>query len=171
MELIFAVLVGFIIFGIFRIIERYLPSYYFSFTDLVLGRFGLRDLFISIILPFLSSFIFGIFVKFDDPWIYVLPGFLAALLIVWPAIRVPELLPEELQEKRQSVLASYVLFTVSFSAFSFVGGMIARPLSGLVLLPSWEGVRDEVWAALILGVVSLFTRWLINKGLPGKWYE
>lgn len=165
MELVFAILVGFIIFAILRIVERYFPSLYFTFSDLVLGKFGSKDLFVSMILPLLSSFVFGIFVKSEDPWIYALPGFIAALLVVWPNFRVPELLPEELQAKTQSVFVSYALFIVLFSVFSFIGGTIAQPLSWPAILPSWQGVKDEVWGSLIVGGVLSFIRWLNNRQL------
>src|SRR3972149_8264751 len=129
MQLPLATLIGFLGFLIFRFIEKYFPRYYLSFSDLVLGEFRLLELFSSILIPFSESFIFGIFVKSGDLWVYVLPGFLTALLAIWPVVRIPALLPENLYEKRQSVFASYFLFTISFSALSFIGGISAQPLS------------------------------------------
>lgn len=161
MEIVLAFLFGFGTYLFFRFVERYFSRYYFYFSDLVIGGFSKTNLILSIVTPLSSGFAFGFLTKPPSLIVYALPGFIGALLTVWPNVARPEFLPHISNRNKFSLYTSYFLFTVSFTAFSYIGGLLGKYLTTVEgLAPSRQGLIDGLWVSLIIGLTSLLFKWV-----------
>lgn len=159
MEIIIAFLFGFGIYFFFRIIERYFSRYYFYFSDLVIGNFSKTNLILSIITPLFFGLLVSLLTKTPSLIIFALPGFIGALLTVWPSVARSELLPYSGRVNKFSIYTSYLLFTISFTAFSSLGGILGKYFSFDSLAPSRQGLIDGIWTAVLIGIFPLLIRW------------
>lgn len=160
MEIFFAFIFGLGLYYFMRVVERYFTRYYFNYADIVTGKFSLLNLALATLSPFVISLIFGLIVKVDFLIVYAIPGFATSFLTVWPIMARPELIPAEFQDKKQSVITTYILFIISFTSFSYIGGLVGKSLIYPNILPSRQGLIDNIWAVLILGFISLIIRWI-----------
>lgn len=160
MEIVLAFLFGLGIYFFFRFVERYFSRHYFYFSDLVLGGFSKTNLILSIVIPLFSGFAFGFLIKTPSLVVYALPGFIGALLTVWPNIARPELLPHISNKNKFSLYISYYLFIISFTAFSYIGGLLGKYITAVEgLAPSRQGLIDGLWVSSIIGVITLLSKW------------
>lgn len=159
MDILLSFIAGFIILIVFKFIERYFPKNYFYFSSLVIGSFTYKNLLISTLIPLFITLLFGLFIKSNNLVIYLIPGFLSSLLVVWPNIGSPEFIPNELVSKKQSLYAIYFLFIVLFTTFSYIGGILGKfIIFSPSILPSQQGLTDNIWTAIFIGIVSLIVR-------------
>jgi len=102
MDIILALITSIIIYLSFRVLEAKFPQFNFTIVELIHGKFNIKNIVVSIVIPFAVTLVFGIIYNTKIPAAYTIPGFLAALLIVWPYFRNPESIPAEMQMEKTS---------------------------------------------------------------------
>jgi len=166
-DIILALTVALIIYLSFRVLEGKLPQFNFTILELVHGGFDIKNIGVSIVIPFSISYVFGLIYETTIPAVYIIPGFLAALLMVWPYFKNPEVIPPEMQMGKERAYVVYLLFVVSLSLISYLGGYVgSQGLSSF--LPSGQGIKDEFWSVLIGAIFTHFAHRFLNNKNPQK---
>lgn len=163
MEIIFAFIAGILIVLSFKFVSKYFNEYYFSYSDIFTDKFSLRNFLLSFAVPFMVSFGLGYFLHSSNKSLYLIPGLLSSLLITWPNIITPYLIPPELQKDKQKLYAIYALFITSFTSLGYAGGLFGLSQNSTALFPSRQGLIDGVWVAIGLAILSYFAGKIIKK--------
>ena len=167
MDIILALIIALIIYLSFRMLEGKLPQFNLTILDLVHGGFDVKSTVASIVIPFSISYVFGLIYKTTIPAAYAIPGFLAALLMVWPYFKNPEVIPPEMQMGKERAYVVYLFFVVSLALMSYLGGYIgSQGLSSF--LPSNQGIKGEFWSVLFGAIFTHFAHRFLNNKNPQK---
>ena len=101
MDIILAVITSVMIYLSFKALEAKYTPFDFTILELIHGRFNMRNIALSIAIPFAITLIFGVIHSTVIPAAYTIPGFLAAIMIVYPYFKNPESIPREMQMERK----------------------------------------------------------------------
>lgn len=165
MGIILALFTSIVIYLAFKVLETRFVQFNFTFHELILGNFNIKNTLTAIIIPFAAALIFGLIYESAIPAVYTIPGFLAAILIVWPYFRNPENIPENMQLERERAYIVYLFFIVSFTLFSYLGGYVGS--QGLPsFLPSTRGIVDGFWIVVFGALFTHFAHKFLNRKLP-----
>jgi len=149
-----------------RLPSRLSPYHYFAFGELISGfenvpsRLGLAIRFAT---PFSVALIAAAIIGEQQREIGASIGFLAAFLIIWPAVLNPTLRSSATYGREREAILVYSMFIGAFAIVGLAGGLLAswleEPLARLTsddgvnsALDSMEGRLDD----LVLGVVASF---------------
>lgn len=166
MDIILAFITSVLIYLSFKALEAKYTPFDFTILELIHGRFNLRNISLSIAIPFAITLVFGIIHTTIIPAAYTIPGFLAAILIVYPYFKNPESIPPEMQMERERAYIVYLFFVASFTLFSYLGGYVGS--RGVPLLPSGQGIIDGFWIVLFGAMFTHFAHRFLNKKFPGN---
>ena len=167
MDIILALTVALIIYLSFRVLEGKLPQFNFTILELVHGGFDIKNIGVSIVIPFSISYVFGLIYETTIPAVYIIPGFLAALLMVWPYFKNPEVIPPEMQMGKERTYLVYLFFVVSFTLTAYLGGYIGSQGLPSFLLSS-QGLKDGFWIVLFGAIFTHFAHRFLNKKILQK---
>lgn len=149
------------IIGLLELQKRFIPRTYFSFGEIITGfsaDIRWHHLVLRLLVPFVVTFLVVLISPSLSYTRFMAPGVVASVLIVWPALREPSLLPENLRENRRELYLLYVLFVVLFGVLSHAGGVAATWVMSLRTLaelsPTKRGLVDGLWG---LGIAALLT--------------
>lgn len=126
MDIILYGISGILLTLLFQSIDRYLSSHIFSNNTLVIGRFVSKYPFFASLLPLTVSLFLTFATKSQNDILYILPGLVCSFCIIWPKISNPELIPTEYIEKKTTLHMLYCWVIITFTIFSYVGGLLGR---------------------------------------------
>lgn len=167
MDIILAFIIALIIYLSFRVLEEKLPQFNFTIFELVHGGFDIKNIGVSIVIPFSISYVFGLIYETTIPAAYTIPGFLAALLMVLPYFKNPQVIPPELQMGKERAYLVYLFFIVSFALIAYLGGYIGSQGLPSFLLSS-QGLKDGFWIVLFGTIFTYFAQRFLNNKNPQK---
>ena len=165
MDIILALITSVLIFLSFKALEAKYTPFDFTILELIHGRFNIKNIALSITIPFAIALVFGIIHSTVIPAAYTIPGFIAGILIVYPYFKNPESIPPEMQMERERAYIVYLFFVASFTLFSYLGGYIGS--RGLPFLPSGQGIIDGFWAVLFAAIISQLSHRYLSPKFPG----
>lgn len=141
---------------------------YYSFYELVTGipkDLSYTDLILLRFLPpmFISAIVYFIF-KIPNIYFYSLIGAVGSLVNIIPAtafILKYKGDNEEImiiREGWKKLLLIYMVYFISFTAFSYFGALFAMNFNPNYLKPDFNSIRDELYGALILVLISFMNK-------------
>ncbi|MDF9450965.1 hypothetical protein [Bacillus toyonensis] len=151
-DLILSFIFGLLFIGMFLAQKKFLPSKYFSLTEVILET---KVTYMMIIVRTAMIFVYGLvcYGISSSAEIVLLGGVMGSLLIIWPAILNPSNIYIQPRTKLEWILVIGVLLIFPIATFLII--VSSMQLYPVVHKPVFVFLRGQVISALFVGAMGL----------------